>query len=332
MDFLASAPCKAILFGEHYVVYGSPALAIAIEPRNAVKFSAGDKGIALKSALGAGRISGGGKYTGAGELSIYAEVARTVFGAEKMPDCTVEFIPSWNLKGVGTSASFCAALAAGLYRIKGEAASAEQVFEAAQAGDLFAHGGRASGIDAKTVSYGLPLVFQRSFSPPAFKSKRAEFSLPAGTALVLIDTNLGKKDGTGRMLEKFAAHFGIGGTPVEAKEGQRQKVRKEYAALWERIEKAMKGADAETFGALMNDNHKLLKKRSMTSAGIEKAVASALAAGAYGAKMTGGGGEGGAALALFDREKIAEASGKISAKTGFACHVISISEKGASVD
>lgn len=332
MEFSSSAPCKAILFGEHYVVYGSPALSLAIEPRNIVKFSDGAKGVSLKSAIGEGRISGGGRYTGQRELSIYAEAARAVFGVGKMPDCTAEFLPAWKLKGVGTSASLCAAFAAGLYRLKGGKADAEAIFAAAQAGDLSAHGGRASGIDAKTVSHGTPLVFQRSFSPPAFNSSVAGFALPEGTALLLIDTNAGKKEGTSRMLEIFASQFGIRVPPSEAKEEQRRKIRNEYAPLWEKIDAAMKGTDAETLGSLMDENHRLLKKRKMTSAGIEKAASAAIAAGAYGAKMTGGGGEGGAALALFDAKSIAAAAAKITAATGFACHALSLAKKGACAD
>ncbi len=336
--FTASAPCKAILFGEHYVVYGSPALSVAIEPRNIVKFSEGPAGanqsggIHLKSAIGSGKISAAGRYAGQRELSIYAEVARTVFGVEKMPDCTVEFLPAWKLKGVGASASLCAALAAGLYRLKGQPADSESVFEAAQAGDLFAHGGRASGIDAKTVSYGIPLVFQRSFAPLAFASHQAEFSMPEGAELLLVDTNIGKRDGTAKMLAKFASRFGVKGSPVEAKEEERQKIRKEYAHLWEKITRAMKGADAKTLGSLMNENHKLLKKRKMSSDGIDKAVSSAISAGAYGAKMTGGGGEGGAALALFGKKDAAAAAARITDETCFACHRIVLAASGACAD
>jgi len=338
--FSSSAPCKAILFGEHYVVYGSPALALAIEPRNVVEFS-GDgerEGIFLKSALGSGRITGGCAYFGEKKLAIYAEVARAVFGDAKLPGCTAEFLPSWNLKGVGTSASLCAAFAAGLYRLKGggvRAAGAGRIFAAAQAGDLLAHGGRASGIDAQVVSSGKPMVFARKFSPPAFSSKPAEFSLPPGTRVLLIDTCTGKRDGTQKMLEAFAAQFWITGSPADATEGQREKVRAEYAGLWERIEKMMKaagrgtGAGAKTLGALMNENHALLRKRRMTSDGIERAVSAALSAGALGAKLTGGGGEGGAVLALCEKDSSVEISEVISEETGFPCHPLVLAKHGA---
>lgn len=330
MRFSASAPCKAILFGEHYVVYGSPALSIAIEPRNRLEFSTWEGGgIALKSELGNATISPSGRYEGPDELGIYAEVAGAVFGSSPLPSCTAEFRPAWKLKGVGASASLCAAFAAGLFRLAGKKAGAEEVFAAAQAGDMAAHGGRASGIDAKTVSYGKPLVFQRSFSPQKYDAAPAKFSLPEGTAFLLIDTNAGKREGTGRMLEIFASQFGISGTPQDAGEEKRVEVREEYAPLWERIVNALKGATAKELGGLMNDNHALLRNRKMSSPGIEKAVAAALSAGAHGAKLTGGGGDGGAALALCGTKEAHAIAAKISSSTGFACHSLSLAKNGA---
>ena len=331
-SFAASAPCKAIMFGEHYVVYGAPALAVAIEPRNSILFSPWEgSGIALKSALGNATVSPAGRYDGPDDLGIYAEVAGSVFGSAPIPPCTAEFMPVWKLKGVGTSASLCAAFAAGLFRLKGETADAERIFSAAQAGDLVAHGGKASGIDAKTVSYGKPLVFQRSFSPPKYGATPAGFSLPSGTKLLLVDTNAGKKDGTGKMVGIFASQFGISSAPQDAPEEKRAEVRGEYSLLWEKVSAAMKKADAKTIGELMNENHALLRGRNVSSAGIEKAVSAALSAGALGAKLTGGGGEGGAVLALCSG-KSEKAVKKGMAALGFACHPLSLARKGACAD
>ena len=331
--FFASAPCKAILFGEHYVVYGSPALAIPIEPRNSVGFSSGaGGGIALRSSLGEGKISTDGKYAGVPELAIFSAVAKEIFSGGAIPSCSAEFLPGWKLKGVGTSASLCAAFAAGCFALAGKKAGAEGIFAAAQAGDLLAHGGRASGIDAKTVSYGKPLVFQRSFDPPAFNSEQANFVLPAGTSIILINTEKGKRDGTGKMLEIFAGEFGISTTPAEAPKEKRAKVREEFAPLWEKIAAAMKGVSARELGKLMGENHALLAKRNVSSAGIESAVSAALSAGAYGAKLTGGGGEGGAVLALCERKNQDAVARSISSSTGFSCHPITLAKKGAYAD
>lgn len=332
-SFTASAPSKCILFGEHYVVYGSPALSVAIGPRNTVEFSdAKDAGMELHSLYGNGALSSDGSFSGPKEQELYAAVAKHVFGAARMPACSVRFSAAWKLKGVGVSASLCAAFAAGLYRMGGKTATSEQIFSAAQSGDLVAHGGRASGIDARTVSEGGAIIFQRKFEPPSFDFRKAPFSLPKNSALLLIDTFAGRKDGTGKMLEIFASQFGISGTPVDATEKQRQEIREEYTPLWERISSGLRNADARTLGSLMNENHELLKNRRMSSAGIEKAVSAALSEGALGAKLTGGGGEGGAVLALCEKKKKREMVGDIADATGFAVHPIELASKGAHVD
>lgn len=332
MDFSASAPSKAILFGEHYVVWGAPALSIAIEPRNRVGFTGGSRpGIGMQSALGNGLIAQDGSYSGVEALSVYSEVARAVFGSA-MPSAGVRFSPSWNLKGVGVSASLCAAFAAGCFALAGKKPAAEEIFAAAQSGDLKAHGGKASGIDAKTVSFGRPLVFQRSFEPPAFNSSPAAFALPAGTSLMLIDTYAGKKGNTGELIAAFGRTFGITSTPQEAQAEKREKVQEEFAPLWKSLGMEMKKPDAKKLGLLMNENHALLNKRGVGSQGIEEAVAAALAAGAYGAKLTGAGGEGGAVLALIKERNETLFSSQLQSSAGFASFKISLAKKGAGVD
>ena len=61
-------------------------------------------------------------------------------------------------------------------------------------------------------------------------------------------------------------------------------------------------------------------------------MSAALSAGAYGAKLTGGGGEGGAALALCDEARIGQISQEIFDATGFACHPMSLAAEGAKAD
>jgi mevalonate kinase len=289
-------------------------------------------GISLHSDFGIGIISGQGKYEGPVELEIYQAVANRIFGDGKVPSCKAEFIPAWKLKGVGASASFCAAFAAGLFHLTGKKPTVEEIFAAAQSGDLVAHAGKASGIDAKTVSFGHPLVFQRSFSPPAFNSQPADFALPSGRVLLLVDTFAGRKDGTGKMIEIFAKSFGITGVPQEIGEEKRAQVREEYVPVWEKIRLAMKGASAAELGKIMNENHALLSARGVSSSGIEKAVSASLSSGALGAKLTGAGGEGGAALVLCEKKNIAEVMKKISDAAGFSSYPLSLANRGACVD
>jgi len=334
MEFSSSAPCKCILFGEHYAVYGAPAVALAIEPRNVVAFSKGaqKEGIGMFSPFGKGAISPSGKFSGAVELALFEAVARKAAGGRKLPDCTAEFLSAWKLKGVGTSASLCAAFACGIARLCGRKPDAAALFDAAQAGDFVAHSGKASGIDARTVCEGGTIVFRRGFSPPRFDFARLKLAFPPGCSLFLVDTNVGKRDGTGKMVDRFGKSFGIRSAPKEAGDAARERVLAEYAPLWLKAEKWLKKPSAAVLGSLMDENHALLLGRGMSSRGIERAVAAAKKNGALGAKITGAGGEGGAALVLCNKGNVRALVGKVRDETGFACHGITLADAGARVD
>jgi len=330
MELFASAPCKAILFGEHYVVYGASALAIPIEPRNTVKFSdSSQPGIAMNSSLGSARIAPDFSFSGEPRLAAFAAVAKEACGKKPVPSCSAEFLLSWSLKGVGTSSSLGAAFAAGLLTLSGKKASARKIFLSAQAGDLVSHQGKASGIDARAVAYGKPIVFQRKFSPPKFSARSAKFSLPPGCSLILIDTYKGKKDSTAAMLASFAGSFGISTLPAATSEEKRHEVRAEFSPI---LKDALAAKTAQELGKAMDDNHILLRMRRVSSQGIDSAVSAAISAGAYGAKLTGGGGEGGAALALCESARSGQISKQVSDATGFACHPLSIATGGAKID
>jgi len=330
MEFFASAPCKAILFGEHYVVYGASALAIPIEPRNRVKFSdSAPPGISLVSSLGSARIAPGNPFSGEARLAQFAAVAREICGKKPLPSCRAEFLPSWGLKGVGTSSSLGAAFAAGLLALMGRKQSARKIFLSSQAGDLMAHEGKASGIDARTVSYGKPVLFQRRFSPPKFSARASGFSLPPGCSLILIDTFKGKRDSTAAMLANFARSFGITTLPAATPEEKRKEVQSEFSPI---LKAALAAATAQELGKAMDGNHILLRMRRVSSQGIDAAVTAALSSGAYGAKLTGGGGEGGAALALCGTAHLQQISQSITDSTGFGCHPISLAGEGAKID
>ncbi|MCX8174710.1 MAG: hypothetical protein N3E51_00690 [Candidatus Micrarchaeota archaeon] len=329
MRVCASAPSKAILFGEHYAVYGAPALALAIEPRNRVLFSETNGGaIVLRSSLGRGKISPEG-YDGCEKLMPYAAVASALFPHGDFPPCLAEFRPAWKTKGAGTSASLCAAFAAGLLRLARKKRSKSEFLDAVLAGDNVAHGGRASGMDATVVSLGGAVFFRKSFSPPSFAYEMAKFALPRGTVLLLIDTFRGQKSETAKMVERFSESFGIACLPKNAPPEKRKSVVDEFEGIWQGVRQYLGTGDARLLGMLMNKNHELLKKRKVSSRGIEEAVCCALSAGALGAKLTGAGGEGGAVLALVEKKDARRISHAIKKETSFESRVVVLSARGA---
>ena len=131
------------------------------------------------------------------------------------------------------------------------------------------------------------------------------------------------------MLANFALSFGISTLPAATPEEKRKEVQSEFAPI---LKSALAAKTAQDLGKAIGDNHIMLRMRRVSSQGIDSAVSAALASGAYGAKLTGGGGEGGAALALCGSEKIRQISQAISDSTGFACHAVSIATDGAKID
>ncbi len=72
------------------------------------------------------------------------------------------------------------------------------------------------------------------------------------------------------------------------------------------VKKALLSEDLNELGSLMTENHSLLKQLGVSSPELDRLVDAALSAGAFGAKLTGGG-RGGCMLALSDSEDVCTA-------------------------
>ncbi len=334
---IGRAPAKAILFGEHFVVWGAGAIACAIEPLNEIEVEGeegGKNGFAYETALGSIFVDGAGKIEGENALLPAVEVYKQACIA--WPELKARAIrakvrKAWALKGVGNSASLAAALAAALAKLIGEMPGADRIFELSQAADKVAHGGSPSGIDASTVSRGGVNVMRKMFaSPPSYKFERAEFSMPSGWVFVLADTYMreGVRANTAEQIGKFAKASGMGKKPDEAGEAERKEVTGEYDGLFSDAISALGGGDMEKVGRLMSQNHKMLLARNVSCERIEEAVAAALSAGAAGAKLTGAGGDGSAVLALCRKKDGEKVRGALE-NAGFPAYGFSICKKGA---
>lgn len=334
------APAKAILFGEHFVVWGAKGVACGIEPYNRVEMEAENAESAsfeYDTALGSASIGADGKLSG--EKSLAPAAAGYALAVKKWPKLAGMRIratakAAWPLKGVGNSASLCAALAAGLAKAAGEDADENDYFEIAQESDRVAHGGSPSGIDAAAVSRGGAVTLRKKFStPPEFEFSKADFFVPDGWEFLLIDTYRkgAPRANTAEQIGKFALASGMKIPPGEASQKEREMVTDEYDALAETAMRALKNGDMEMVGRAMNENHAMLRERGVSCEGLEKAVSVALLNGATGAKLTGAGGEGGAALALCDGKNARKIEGELK-KSGFDVYGFKISGKGAHAD
>lgn len=291
MEVVASAPAKIILFGEHFVVYGEPAIVMAINKRAyATAKLRNDKLLRIVFS----------------DLNLSGTFMDNVFKPEK---CSLQhktmFEPVWLIvkkisetaqtksgmdikihssipiaAGLGSSAAIAVATAKAVSKLLNVDANQEMIYTVALEAERLIHGA-PSGIDPVISTYGGVLKFIKGKGFTHLKVKE-------NIRLVVGDTCLQRS--TGEMVSTVRKNY------------------ESYPSILKPIIKAggklaLLGAEAimegniEKLGELMNINHALLYAIGVSSEPIEKLVYAARKAGALGAKLTGAGG-GGCIIAL----------------------------------
>jgi len=199
--------------------------------------------------------------------------------------------------GVGASAAQCTSLARALNDSFNLKLDDEMINKAAYEGERAYHG-TPSGIDNTASTYGGLIWFVKNLS--GGKNTMDLLQSPKKMPLVIANSGI-----TASTTEVVADVRRL----KEANPEKFEKIFNEYKALSEKAKKALLEGDINILGNLMNQNHKLLQKITVSGEINDKLVDIALKNGALGAKMTGTG-RGGLVIALAEnevQEKIAKA-------------------------
>jgi len=298
----ASAPAKAILVGEHFVVAGCPAIAVALDIRAVAEAEAltqGAAGVVIESRELGSRVFSGEAEGPDPLYPIYLVVKEVLRVAGRDMGVRLSIIsdipPS---SGLGSSAAVAVAATAAVARLAGLQLTPEEISKVAYVAEVHVHG-RPSGIDNTVATYGGAIYYRRG---EGFVKLSADFS---PVRFILADSGIQRSTGemVAKVLSLRSRHPSVLDPIYEA-----------ATNLVESARAAIERGDYETLGELMNVNHGLLSALGVSNAKLEELVYAAREAGALGAKITGAGG-GGMVLALAwedDSEKVAQQLSKKS--------------------
>lgn len=340
MAFSVSAPTKVIISGEHSVVYGGEAVAAPLGNRRRalVNVSEGAE-VIVDDVIGSGRVDSALKTEDSdGRFRAKAALITHVLGNYGRLDKRVEvkFEKKRFPKGTGASASTGAVLAVALYEALGIKPKKDDLFNAVQAMEEVAHGGKPSGIDATAVLADKPVKFTKKFvdGKAMYDFLEMDLRLPAGSVLLVADTLAENEapETTSELITRFAIANNISKTPAELTADERHALIGPYNEVVEAMEHELHDyGNAKRLGELMTKNHELLRRGNVSTPRIEEGIAACLESGAFGAKITGAGGRGGAFIALAEVEKAEAIKASLKVK-GFDATSAEFSTKGATVE
>ena len=292
---------KAILFNEHFVVYGLPAIVTAIGKYTIAKVQPIDKP--------SWKLIDNRKAT-----PNYKEEK-----IQQQKDSINRILNKMNLdlskkgleitldgtlycaSGIGASAASCVAIARALSDHYELNLSDEEINEIAYEGEKGYHG-TPSGIDNTASTFGGIIWFEKGDHNVMDKIS------PLGPIEIVMGN-------TGKVADTSAAVAGV--------RERREKNPEKYKEIFDRAENiaylaknALQEEDYRELGKLMNENHKLLQQIEVSSRELDFLVKLARDNGAYGAKLTGGG-LGGNIIALTPGREIQDNVANAIEKEGF---------------
>ena len=310
MGVVASAPAKIILLGEHFVVYGEPAIVMAIDKRvyarvekrndNRLHVRSMDLNLEVFFENGSFRVEQGDLKEAKMKFEPIKQAIEKVMekhGQHVGLDIEINSTVPVGA-GLGSSAAVIAATTAATGAILGVKLSKEDILRITCTAEKIVHG-TPSGVDPAISTMGGTVLFQMD---TGFKPLEVKTNIP----LIIGDT--GVERSTRVQVEKVR-------DLVDKYPRVTEHLMKAAREIVLRAIEALRENDLETLGTMMNINHALLYGIGVSDESLEWLANAAKKAGALGAKLTGAGG-GGCMIALAREEKLEQVSEAIQRSGG----------------
>jgi mevalonate kinase len=283
---------KTILFGEHFVVHGVPGIASAVDSATDAEVKKTQKGINVMD-----KRTGAKGYAEKKKLQQLESIERMLKAMKLDPKkVAMDIWLGGNLpgfSGLGASAASSVAIARAIAEEFNLTLSDEKINDVAYEAEK-AYAGNPSGIDNTAATFGGLIWFKKNLGGGSNTIEQLGIREP----VEIIIGNTGIVANTKAMVAGVA----------ERKEQNPE----EYGTIFRQAEelahkgrKALEKFDLKQVGELMNENHRLLQEIEVSCKELDYLVDLARKQGAFGAKMTGGGG-GGCMLALTPGKMLQE--------------------------
>ena len=300
---------KVILFGEHFVVYGMPAIAAAINDITTATVEKAD----IFQLVDNRPETPGYKKKKAGEQ---AESTKKILEFMKIDTKAnpIKITLGGNLmaaSGVGASAASCTAIARALSGYFKLNLSDEKINEIAYEGEKGYHG-TPSGIDNACSTFGGLIWYKKNLDGGLNTIDKMKIRQP----VEVVVANTGITSDTKVVVSDIAQNR-------KSNPEKFDRIFKSAEDLIVDAKKSLEAFDLKRVGELMNKNHALLQEMGASCKELDFLVDNALKNGAYGAKLTGTG-RGGLMIALTPGKELQERVANELKKTGFKVFVTKI--------
>jgi mevalonate kinase len=280
----ASAPGKVILFGEHAVVYGQPAIAAPVTQVRAtatIESSPAGSGLTIVASDIEKRIALADAPHDE-PLSVASRLTLSHLSAPE-PDATLTIRSSIPIaSGLGSGAAVSTALVRAMASYLGHPLQPHEISSLVLEVERIHHG-TPSGIDNTVIAFEDVVFFVR---------EQPITRLSVGEPFTLLVADTGKPSPTGKIVGRVRRAW--------------KRDQPHYDALFDQIgdianeaRRAIESGDTDEIGLLMDDNHELLIELGVSSPKLNDLVETARLAGAMGAKLSGAG-VGGNMIALVE--------------------------------
>lgn len=316
----ASAPAKVILFGEHFVVYGGQAILAAINRRITVDArTTNENKVVIRSDIGVS-----GEYSASAFTIIQGGIEAKAM-LDPLHNAVRQVLSARNKKtgieinvsssvppgiGLGSSAAACVATVAAVNSLFQKNSSRQKICELAIESERLIHK-NSSGADCYVSTFGGLIHYNKA---KGFKEIRSKGPL----ALVIAST--GVRHSTGDLVagvKKFK----------DRNEALFENLTKQVADICAQAQRAIASGRRDKLGALMNENHAILRQIGVSHYKVDDLIDICSKAGALGVKITGAGG-GGAVIALAASQQDSAKIASRAKAAGYESFEVEIDRKG----